>query len=247
MGWFALGIIYNLRRGDAMLKWMQGGLPKIGERTTFRWLGSSVAELVIGQAKKPFRQLDTLLVLAPRDVPWLWAFGPRCAAASDTLIFRAQLGAAPKVDLELADPRSYTGRMGVNDVTNRGWESQPYGDLQLYAPKGYLDLARATVEALTAQRASARAHLPPLRAPSRLPAPRAAHPPARSQNPRHCRVLRGLRDLARRGEPGSRLTQPLACLTLLERRSQRQARPASAPYFFAVAGVAFGAGVAEYF
>jgi hypothetical protein len=42
MGWFAFGVIYNLRRGDKLLKWMQTGLPRIGTRTTFRWLGTSV-------------------------------------------------------------------------------------------------------------------------------------------------------------------------------------------------------------
>ncbi len=71
MGWFAIGFIYNLRRGDAVLKWMQAGLPDIGPRTTFRWLGTSVAELVIAKAKNPFRRLETLLVLAPRDVFWM--------------------------------------------------------------------------------------------------------------------------------------------------------------------------------
>jgi hypothetical protein len=132
---------------------MQGGLPKIGERTTFRWLGSSVAELKIAQAKRPFRQLDTLLVFAPRDVLWLWAWAA-LRGRTDTLIFRGQLGASPKVDLELAAPHSYTGRMAVQDVARRGWESQPYGELQLYAPKGYQDLARSTVEALAGPRAA---------------------------------------------------------------------------------------------
>ena len=72
MGWFALGMIYNLRRGDALLKWMQDGLPLIGQRTTFRWLGTSVAEMAIAQAKRPFHRLETLLVLRPRD----WHFKP---------------------------------------------------------------------------------------------------------------------------------------------------------------------------
>ncbi len=147
VGWFALGMIYNLRRGDAMLKWLRGGLSKVGERTTFRWLGSSVAEMVINQAKRPFRQLTILLVLTPRDVPFLWAWA-LLRGRRDTLIFRGQLGAAPKVDLELGDPRSYTGRMALHDVARRGWESQPFGDLRLMAPTGYMDLARSTVESL---------------------------------------------------------------------------------------------------
>ena len=147
MGWFAIGLIYNLRRGDSVLKWMQAGLPDIGPRTTFRWLGTSVAELVIAKAKNPFRRLETLLVLAPRDVFWMMivsAFQGR----RDTLIFRAVLNSPPILDLELADPKSWSGRAVLSQVTARGWESKPYQDLQLMAPRGFLDMATTTLDRL---------------------------------------------------------------------------------------------------
>src|SRR3990172_3765450 len=72
MGWFAAGVVWNIRRGNAVLRWMQDGLPRLGEKTTLRWLGTSVVELTIHRAKAPFRQVEVLLVLTPRDVPWLW-------------------------------------------------------------------------------------------------------------------------------------------------------------------------------
>jgi len=149
MGWFAIGLIYNLRRGDAILKWMQAGLPDIGPRTTFRWLGTSVAELVIAKAKNPFRRLETLLVLAPRDVFWMMilsAFQGR----RDTVIFRAVLSSPPFLDLELADPKSWSGRTALGQVTARGWESKPYQGLQLMAPRGFLDMATITLDRLAA-------------------------------------------------------------------------------------------------
>src|SRR4030065_201308 len=80
---------------------------RIGCRRTFRWVGSSVAELVIAQAKAPFRRLETLLVLKPRDVFWLTimsAFQGR----GDIVIFRAQLGIPPLMDLELAHPKTWS-------------------------------------------------------------------------------------------------------------------------------------------
>jgi hypothetical protein len=147
MSWFAFGVIYNLRRGDALLKWMQGGLPDIGQKTTFRWLGTSVAELAIAHAKKPFRRLETLLVLKPRDVFWmtiLAAFQGR----DDIVIFRAQLTTAPLTDLELVDPKTWSGRAAVSQLTARKWESQDYQGLQLMAPKGLLNLATATLDRL---------------------------------------------------------------------------------------------------
>jgi hypothetical protein len=147
MGWFAFGMIFNLRRGDKLLHWLRGGLPRIGERTTFRWLGSSVAEMVINKAKKPFRNLVTLLVFAPRDVPWMWALA-RLNGRRDAIIFRADLNVAPRVDLELADPSAWTGRLILRQLTERGWETRPYNDMQLMAPRGMLDYAASTLEKL---------------------------------------------------------------------------------------------------
>jgi hypothetical protein len=147
MGWFAFGVLYNLRRGDALLKWMQGGLPSIGQKTTFRWLGTSVAELVIAHAKKPFRRLETLLVLKPRDVFWMTILS-QFQGRSDIVIFRAQLSTPPRVDLELVDPKTWSGRSALKQVTERRWESKAYQGLQLLAPLGLLDLATKTMDGL---------------------------------------------------------------------------------------------------
>src|SRR5512134_4135960 len=119
---------------------MQEGLPGIGQRTTFRWLGTSVAELVIARAKKPFRRLDTLLVLKPRDIFWMTILA-QFQGRGDIVIFRAQLNTAPLMDLELVDPKTWSGRNALKQVTERKWEGKSYGDLQLLAPMGLLNLA----------------------------------------------------------------------------------------------------------
>jgi hypothetical protein len=157
MGWFAFGVIYNLRRGDALLKWMQNGLPGIGQKTTFRWLGTSVAELVIAHAKKPFRRLETLLVFKPRDVFWMTILS-YFQGRDDLVIFRAQLTTAPITDLELVDPKTWSGRDTLKQFTDRKWESKTYQSLQLLAPAGLLDLAIQTLDrlALPMQKLSAR-------------------------------------------------------------------------------------------
>jgi hypothetical protein len=147
IGWFAIGVVYNLRRGDALLKWMQGGLPSIGQKTTFRWLGTSVAELVIAHAKKPFRRLETLLVLKPRDVFWMTILAA-VQGREDIVIFRGQLVTAPPVDLELVDPKSWSGRGILEKLADRRWDSKSYQGLQLLAPAGMLDLASQTLDRL---------------------------------------------------------------------------------------------------
>jgi hypothetical protein len=147
MGWFAIGVIYNLRRGDALLKWMQDGLPSIGQKTTFRWLGTSVAELIIAHAKKPFRRLETLLVFKPRDVFWMTILAS-FQGREDIVIFRAQLATAPLTDLELVDPQTWSGRGVLKQFAERKWESKTYQGLQLLAPMGLLDLATHTLDKL---------------------------------------------------------------------------------------------------
>jgi len=149
MSWFAFGMIYNLRRGDAVLKWMNDGLPLVGERTTFRWLGTSVAEMGIARAKRPFQRLDTLLVLKPRDVFWMTILA-LFQGRDDVLIFRAYLSTPPLLDLELADPKTWSGRAALRQVSQRGWESGDYHGLRLMAPKGLLNLAATTLDQLAA-------------------------------------------------------------------------------------------------
>lgn len=147
MGWFAFGMIYNLRRGDKILKWMQDGLPLIGQRTSFRWLGSSVAEMSIAKAKRPFQRLDTLLVLKPRDVFWMTLIA-LAQGRDDVLIFRAFLSTPPLLDLELADPKDWSGRNALRQAANRGWETTDFQGLRLMAPKGLLELAARTLQQL---------------------------------------------------------------------------------------------------
>ena len=100
VGWFAVSTQYNVRRGSAALKWLQEGLPLVGEHATARWLGSSVVELKIAEAKAPFRSAEVLVVLEPRDVPLMWWWA-HARGRRDLLIFRSQLRGAPKFEKEL--------------------------------------------------------------------------------------------------------------------------------------------------
>jgi hypothetical protein len=120
MGWFLVGTQTNVRKGDAVLKWLRQGLPLIGERTTMRWLGSSVVELKIAKAKDPFRNVETLVVFEPRDVVFLWAFA-RLRGRRDVVIFRAQLRSAPTFEMEAFDPRAWTTHGIERDVRGKNW------------------------------------------------------------------------------------------------------------------------------
>jgi hypothetical protein len=119
VAWFAAGTIWNVRRGRALMRWMQDGLPALGERTTVRWLGSSAVELAIRDGKEPFTAVTLVIFLEPRDVPWLWALG-RSHGRRDTLIVRGALRRVPALELEALDPASWSGRDALRRVP-REW------------------------------------------------------------------------------------------------------------------------------
>jgi len=118
VAWFAAGTIWNVHSGRALMRWMQEGLPLLGSRTTVRWLGSTVVEMVIGDARAPFTSATLVIFLEPRDLPW-WPLS-RARGRRDTLIVRGALRQAPALELEAFDPRSWSGRDALPRVP-RGW------------------------------------------------------------------------------------------------------------------------------
>jgi hypothetical protein len=117
MLWFALGTQRNIRKGNELLRWLQGGLPILGRRTTLRWLGSSAVELGIVEPQPPFRDATVVVVLEPRDVGILWAFA-RSRGRRDFVIIRANLVRAPGFSMDVRDPRGWTGRPDKVDETD---------------------------------------------------------------------------------------------------------------------------------
>ena len=120
VGWFAAGTHYNVRKGDSVMRWLQDGLPLIGEKTNLQWLGSSVLQLKIQQAKPPFRHAEILLVLEPRDVAPLWGLA-RLRGRRDLFIFRGTLRTQPPLELEALDPASWSTRGLADQVKSQQW------------------------------------------------------------------------------------------------------------------------------
>jgi hypothetical protein len=134
LGFFAVGSAANVRRGNAVLKWMQGGLKQIGDKATVRWLGTTSVDLVLAKAKGPFERASLVVFLEPRDLPWLWAVS-RYRGRRDTLILRALLGRPPLEELELLDRESWSGREALSGMKEERWsvrEPSAPGELPAY-------------------------------------------------------------------------------------------------------------------
>jgi hypothetical protein len=112
---FAFGTQRNIRIGNDHLRWLQSALPRIGPRTTLRWLGSSAVQLDVADPVAPFRDATVLVVLEPRDLPLLWLFA-RGRGRRDVLILRVNLRRAPQVDLEAVNPQAWIKAADSDEV-----------------------------------------------------------------------------------------------------------------------------------
>ena len=120
LGWFAVGSAVNVRRGNAAMKWLQGGLKLLGDKATVRWLGTTAVQLGLAAAKAPFEEATVIVFLEPRDLPWLWAFS-RPRGRRDALIVRGRLARPPAEDLELLDRASWSGRDALRGLKEERW------------------------------------------------------------------------------------------------------------------------------
>jgi len=148
VGWFALGTHINIRKGHRFLGWLQGGLPLVGEKTTLRWLGSSVVHLQIENAREPFRRVEVLVVLEPRDVPPLWLLS-HLRGRRDLLIVRTELRSVPKLQVEILDRQAWSTRVVDKEVRQQHWEfvSSHQLPFQVYALPPLANIADLVTEA----------------------------------------------------------------------------------------------------
>lgn len=125
--WFAFGTQHNIKRGNDLLRWFQGGLVLLGDRTTLRWLGSSAVQLNISEPRPPLGAAEVVIALEPRDLVWLWPLSRR-RGRRDMMILRARLERAPLFELEAGDPSGWTGTDRIDRLDTGSWYETRWGD-----------------------------------------------------------------------------------------------------------------------
>ncbi len=166
VGWFAAGMFLNVRKGNRIARWLQEGLPLVGEKTTLRWLGSSGIELKIQNPRRPLLNVEVFILLEPRDVPVLWGYF-HWRGRSDVLIVRCKSSSTPRFQLEAFDPHAWSAR-----------NAQPEGERKEWTSLGALPAAKVTAFAEGAMESArdvlalaARSQLPLVRLAVRRAAP----------------------------------------------------------------------------
>lgn len=109
--WFVIGGIINRRHGQAVFRWLEQGLSRWGKISEARWIGSSGsgARVALARADAPFGRVEAVFLLESREIAPLWAFN-RLRGKRDELIVKANLRAAPPLEIEAAPPEARSWR-----------------------------------------------------------------------------------------------------------------------------------------
>ena len=99
--WFFAANSYNRRRGIATYRWLYRALEELGEIAHAEWIGASNAgaRLLVKKAVKPFRRVEAIYLLEPREFPPYWAFS-RLRGKRDEVVVKITLRSAPKGTIE---------------------------------------------------------------------------------------------------------------------------------------------------
>jgi hypothetical protein len=100
LAWFLNGTATNRRRGDQILGWVQGGTKRLGRMSEARRIRGSAVQLTIKDAAVPFRQIDLIVALEPRENLPLWLYN-YILGKRDELVIQAKLRSTAQQELEI--------------------------------------------------------------------------------------------------------------------------------------------------
>ena len=95
--WYFAANSFNRRRGIAIYRWLYKAHEELEGNLHAEWIGSSNAgaRLHVEKASKPFRRVESIYLLEPREFLPYWIFS-RLRAKRDEVIIKITLRIAPK-------------------------------------------------------------------------------------------------------------------------------------------------------
>lgn len=101
IGYF-IGVWLNRQRSKTIGTWLQAGLGRLGGRVAWRWIRSmnSGAEVIVAEARPPFRQLQISYFLLTREFAPLWGL-ELLQGKRDLLSLRCELRTQPAQEVHI--------------------------------------------------------------------------------------------------------------------------------------------------
>lgn len=133
--WYVVAHAWNRRIGVSTSEWLRKGLSAFGSLKEVRRMGSlaSAGQLVVQQAVEPFRSLEVVFLLEPRENLPFWIF-THLDGRRDTIVVRANMKTAPVQEFEVAR----SGERGIKKIP-ADLQKKPY---ELIAGPKEFELAR---------------------------------------------------------------------------------------------------------
>jgi hypothetical protein len=103
--WILIGSVANRKRAEQVLSWVQEGTKPLGRLSGARRLKGSAVQLTIKDAITPFRHVDLIFALEPRENPPLWIYN-RLGGRRDELIIKTNLRLAPKEEFSVVQGKA---------------------------------------------------------------------------------------------------------------------------------------------
>ena len=129
--WYVAGSWLNRRRALNLLRWVREGVQNLGGRATMRWLGrTSGFQVSVKGAKRPFKKIEMMVLLEPREVLLLWLFN-RLRGRRDMMSFKADLRTRPKAELEIVPRKGRITKKILKAVEEGTWAKGKLEDTDL--------------------------------------------------------------------------------------------------------------------
>jgi hypothetical protein len=119
LAWYAWFVRYNRKRGDNVLKWVQGACLGKGRIAGLQWQASSSrVKATLNLSSRWFEDAHLTIRLLPRALPVQWALS-RWRHQQETLTFEANMGFPPGFHLDVIRHR-WSGHSGAKSAATKG-------------------------------------------------------------------------------------------------------------------------------
>jgi len=133
--WYIVGWQMNRRRGRRLLEWTVQGLRAFDGQITVSRLGTSGFQVNVRKAQAPFKRIEAIILLEPREMLLLWIFN-LLRGRADHLVFKGTLRTAPRGEVEVIKQRGRLARRMLKELDEGDWTRQETANGLVIACRG---------------------------------------------------------------------------------------------------------------